>query len=92
MPSRAQMLSTLRDISDWAVRAGVGTNNISIVDARHPSYIFINGNLARMLLAAARVTRRVANFPRIGRDLDAMSVTRSPHLVPASTLWCQLIA
>ena len=55
-PTRDQMLSTLRDIGDWIVHARVGTNNISRVDARHQSYIFVNGNLARVLLAAARIT------------------------------------
>ena len=56
-PKNATLVSFLTEISDWIMTTGVGTNvlnNASIFpDA---SSIFVNGDLARVLLAAAKIT------------------------------------
>jgi hypothetical protein len=61
-----RLLPLLKEISDWIIRINVGSNDLyspgpgggckSFFCSRYPSYIFINGNLARVLLAAHSIT------------------------------------
>jgi hypothetical protein len=57
-PSAPALTAYLGNISDWIMTTGVGSNNITVnhtVDPNGPSHIFINGNLARVLLAAYKL-------------------------------------
>ena len=46
-----RLLQLLKEISDWIIKINVGSNELysrkSYFCRRYPSYIFINGNLAR---------------------------------------------
>ena len=60
----------LTSIADWIMTTGVGTNNITVnhtLDPNGPSHIFINGNLARVLLAAHKIN---ANERYLREGLD----------------------
>ena len=57
-PSAPALTAYLGNISDWIMTTDVGSNNITVnhtVDPNGPSHIFINGNLARVLLAAYKL-------------------------------------
>jgi hypothetical protein len=56
-----RLTELLVEISDWIVTIGVGSNDLALSCSsfwctRVPSFIFVNGNLARVLLAAHTVT------------------------------------
>jgi polygalacturonase len=61
-----RLLRLLQEISEWIINLNIGSNDIyspgpgpgckSFWCSRMPSYIFVNGNMARVLLAAHSVT------------------------------------
>ena len=51
---RAQLMAYLRSVNGWIGRSGVAANNLTCrntAECEHRAYIFVNGNLARGLMA-----------------------------------------
>ncbi len=82
------LLPLLVEISDWIVSIGVGSNDLMISCSSFwctnmPSYIFINGNLARVLLAAHTIT---GNETYLDEGLSwCDSLVRAKHTITTST-------
>jgi hypothetical protein len=58
--AREKLSALLVTIADWIMQSGVGSNQLN--NATYwdpPDAIFVNGNLARVLLAAGKITGRV---------------------------------
>ena len=52
---RAQLVAYLRSVNAWIARSGVAANNLTcrnVAECEHRAYIFVNGNLARGLMAS----------------------------------------
>ena len=55
MPSAKKLKGLLRGIADWTMGLNLASNNISGAKDRLSTSIFINGNLARVLLSSYRI-------------------------------------
>ncbi len=66
LPGRAELEPLLRNISDWILTTDVQTNNITHAKDWSLTSIFVNGNLARVLLAASRVFDGNATYLEAG--------------------------
>ena len=86
--SNTQLLMPLLvEISDWIVSIGVGSNDLMMACSSFwctemPSFIFINGNLARVLLAAHTITGNASYLDEGLRWCD--SFVRAKHTITTS--------
>ena len=66
LPGRAELSPLLRTIADWILTTNVESNNITNNKDTLSTSIFINGNLARVLLAAHTIFDHNATYLEAG--------------------------